>query len=67
MRFISQDVPSLCLELGRAFDSLNNPQEPKPLFHCTTATRPAAASFPWCSLFNETTGTVQTSNGTSWV
>lgn len=67
MRFIANDFQRLRLELEREFDGLNDPQGPQAVFHCTTANRPPAADYPYCFLFNETTGTLQTSNGAAWV
>ena len=67
MRFHANDFQRLRLELEREFDALNNPQAPKPVFHCTTANRPAASAYPFCVIFNETTATLQVSDGTNWV
>lgn len=67
MRFYARDWDKLHVELEKAFEDLNNPTSPKPAFHCTTANRPAASSYPFCVIFNETTATLQTSDGTNWV
>lgn len=67
MRFKANTIEALKLELDREFDRLNSPGEPKPVFHCTTANRPDAADYPFCVIFNETTGAIEASDGASWV
>lgn len=66
-RFHAKDWERLHVELERAFDDLNNPQQPKRVFQCATADLPDAADFTGCVLFDTTAGVLKTSNGSSWV
>lgn len=67
MSFLSNDFPRLRTELDRAFDDLNRPKQPKRIYACTTANRPAAADFKYCLLFDTTLSALKVSDGTNWV
>lgn len=67
MRFSATTLDLLKLELERAFDDLTNPQEPKPVYACTTANMPPAADFKDCILRNTTLDVLAYSNGTNWL
>lgn len=66
MRFTAPDLDRLKLELEREFDGLNNPQQPRPVYACTTALMPPAADFINCVLRNTTLNILAVSDGTNW-
>jgi len=63
MRFSATTIEDLKLELERA---LSAPDQPRPVYACTTANLPPAASFPNSVVFNSTLNMLVYSDGNSW-
>ncbi|HEY3697052.1 hypothetical protein [Phenylobacterium sp.] len=68
MRFIANDIPGLRLELERAFDSLNNPRQPTPLWPVAAADLPPdTARWKNCTLWVEDLNVAAVSDGADWI
>lgn len=65
MRFVANTLDELKLELEQAFDQ--PVLQPSPVYACTTANMPAAASFRDCVLRNTTLNILAVSDGASWI
>lgn len=63
MRFAATTLDELKTELERAFAA---PQEPRPVYACTTVNMPPAAEHPTAVLLNTTLNVLAYSDGTSW-
>jgi hypothetical protein len=63
MRFSANSIDELKLELERA---LSAPDQPRPVYACTTANLPPPASFPNSVVYNSTLNMLVYSDGKSW-
>jgi hypothetical protein len=61
------DLAEYLAEVEARVALLEEPQSPGPVFACTTANMPAAASYPNCVLKNTTLNILAVSDGTSWI
>lgn len=65
MKFTASTLDELKLELEVAFEQA--PQQPSPLFACTTALMPNPALFINCVLRNTTLNILGVSDGVHWI
>lgn len=63
MRFTATNIEDLKIELERA---LSAPDEPRPVYSCTTKNLPPAAAYPFAVAFNITLNVLVASNGSAW-
>lgn len=63
MRFTATTLDELKTELERAFDA---PDQPRPVYACTTANMPPPGDYPNSVLFNTTLNVLAHSDGTAW-
>jgi len=64
---IDPDLGRYLQSLEDRLETLENPQGPTPVFTCTTANMPAAASYVNMVLRNSTLNILAVSDGTSWI
>lgn len=67
MRFNATTLERLKLELEGAFDRLDQPMEPKPVFACATSELPSAAAYANCVVRNTTLNILIVSDGANWI
>lgn len=65
--FIALDLPMHLLEVQAAFDALDGPTQPTPLWAATTARMPPAALWKYGQLWNLTVSRIAVSNGVNWL
>lgn len=64
MRFSAQTLDELKNELERAFTA---PDQPRPVYSCSTAEMPPAENYPNSVVLNTTLNVLAFSNGQTWI